>query len=481
MTAGLRYRSLYWRIGIGFVLCVAALLSVQGLVLLWLVHQDEADARTAFTLPLATELGQALSADPRLDIKAFVSQRAAAAPRSFYVVMRSGDDYLFGPQQPLTGALRAVHEQFDNQGVNRIPFYWETAPYWASPVYVDGTLRGIVSVVARDHVKELWPPMAVLAVALLVVGTIAASWFIFGPAHRRLVALEAAARRLGAGDTAARASEEGGDEVASLARTFNAMATDLATRSSELLESDRTRRMLLADISHELMTPLTAIRGYQEKLSTDPVIASSHAHRRYVGIIGEEAMRVERIVRDLLDLARFESGGNVLDIQDVSLEGLFGRVAVRQEAEAARRNIRLVTTIERGAEIVHADQFRLEQALQNLAANAMRYVPPGGSIGLHGAVTASEVVIRVTDTGSGIAAEHLPFIFDRFYKVQASRAAGAEGSGLGLSIVRAIVERHGGHISVESEEGVGTTFTVRLPASERSADARALRHGQGAA
>ncbi|MFN7981917.1 MAG: HAMP domain-containing sensor histidine kinase [Vicinamibacterales bacterium] len=481
MTAGVRYRSLYWRIGIGFVLCVAALLTVQGLVLLWLVNQEEADARTTFTLPLATTLGEALSAQPTLDIRTFVKERATDAPRSFYVVMQTGDDYLFGPQQPLASALRAVHEQLDNDGVNRIPFYWQTAPYWASPVYVNGALRGIVSVVARDHVKELWPPMTLLAAALLVVGTITASWFIFGPAHRRLVALETAARRLGSGDTTARASEEGGDEVASLARTFNTMASDLAARSSELLESDRTRRLLLADISHELMTPLTAIRGYQEKLSTDPFIAASHAHRRYVGIIGEEALRVERIVRDLLDLARFESGGNVLDIQDVSLEGLFGRVAARQEPEASRRNIRLDTTIEPGAELMHGDPFRLEQALQNLAANALRHVPPGGSIGLHGAIDGREVVIRVTDTGTGIAAAHLPFLFDRFYKVESSRAASAEGSGLGLSIVRAIIERHGGRIDVQSEEGVGTTFTVRLPASEDAADDGGLRRGQGAA
>lgn len=481
-TSRLRYRSLYWRIGIGFVLCVAAVLCVQGLVLLWLVNRDDPDARTPFTEPLATALGAALSEDPTLDIRAFLEQQTSAPPRAYYVVMRDGGDYLFGVEHPSSGALSVVHDQLNTQGVNRIPLYWQVSPYWASPVYVDGVLQGIVSVVARDAVTELWPPMALLALALLVAGTIVASWFIFGPAHRRLVALETAARRLGAGDGHARAAEEGGDEVASLARTFNAMADDLATRASELSESDRARRLLLADISHELLTPLTAIRGYQEKLATDPMIAVSHQHRRYVGIIGEEAQRVERIVRDLLDLARFEGSGNILDMQDVSVEGLFGRVAARQEADAARRGVHLTTTIDPGAEIVRGDQFRLEQALQNLAANALRHVQPGGTVGLHASLVDGHVVIRLSDTGAGITSEHLPFIFDRFYKVDASRSAGMEGSGLGLSIVKAIIERHGGTISVHSEANIGTTFTIKLSASaDDGVQDSGVRQDQGAA
>ncbi|MDR1990254.1 MAG: HAMP domain-containing histidine kinase, partial [Acidobacteriaceae bacterium] len=265
-------------------------------------------------------------------------------------------------------------------------------------------------------------------------------------------------------DINARAVEDGGDEVASLAATFNRMARDLAEHAAQIDTLDRTRRSLLADISHELMTPLTAIRGYQEKLAADPGITASHQHRRYVSIIGEEALRVERIVRDLLDLARFESGGNVLDIQDVSIEGLFGRVASRHDAEAKRRNVRLVTAIDPGAEIVRGDQFRLEQALQNLAANALRHGSAPASVELHATLFGGEIVITVRDTGSGIAARHLPFVFDRFYKADSSRAAIVEGSGLGLSIVNAIVERHGGTIAVTSEPHVETIFTIRLPA-----------------
>jgi signal transduction histidine kinase len=462
------FRSLYWRIGLGFIACVAAVLAIQGLVFLWLMNRPDPDARVPFTLPLATALGTALEHNPGLDVRAFAETQAPVPPRAYYIVMTTGETLYFGDRRPSILAIQNVLEQLQIPRLTRIPKFWEVAPYWASPVLVHGVLRGTVSVVARDPVSANWPPMALMTVALLVVGTIVASKFIFGPDHQRLQALEQAARRLGAGDTAARAAEAGGDEVASLARTFNVMAQDLSARALQIAEMDRTRRLLLADISHELMTPLTAIRGYQEKLAGDQEISGSPARRRYLGIIGEEAQRVERIVRDLLDLARFESSAPVLDIGDVSVEGLFGRVAARHEAEAARRGVQLRTLIEAGAEIVRGDQFRLEQVLQNLAANALRHVTDRGSIGLHASVDDTEIVIRVRDTGAGIAAQHLPFIFDRFYKVEASRA-GAEGSGLGLSIVKAIVERHGGTIAVESRPGVDTVFTIRLPAGSEAA------------
>jgi signal transduction histidine kinase len=459
-----QYHSLYWRIGIGFISCIAMVLAVQGAVLLWLLSREDPESMTYFTQRLSNDLASALADNPALDIKAFIDARNADPPRPFYVITTSGQVFYFGNRRPPQSAVEAVIEEFQNKTLKTIPHRWERAPYWASSILVNGVLAGTVSIVPQNLVDDLWRPMALLAVGLLVVGTVVASRFIFGPAHRRLKQLETTAQLLGAGEVNARAEEDGGDEVASLARTFNAMAGDLSARAAQIVEFDRTRRLLLADVSHELMTPLTAIRGYQEQLSRDPLIKQSPSRAHYVAIIGEEALRVERIVRELLDLARFEGGGDVLDIQDVSIEGLFGRVAARQAAEVAARHAHLSTTIDLGAEIVRCDQFRLEQALQNLAANALRYVPEGGTVKLHASLEGKEIVITVGNTGAGIPAEHLPFIFDRFYKVDSSRTAKSEGSGLGLSIVRAIVERHGGVVSVTSQPGVETVFTLRLPA-----------------
>jgi two-component system sensor histidine kinase BaeS len=312
--------------------------------------------------------------------------------------------------------------------------------------------------------------MVVVGIALVIGGTALAALVIFRPVRRRLRDLEEAAQRVGAGDLAARAREDGGDEVAGLAAAFNRMASDLGARAQQVQAADRARRLLLADVSHELRTPLTAMRGYLETLSMPELRLDPETRARYVGIVSEETQKLERIVGDLLDLAKLEGGGDTLGLQDVPLEALFGRVAARHERESERKRITLTTSIAPGAEIVYGDPLRLEQALQNLAANALRHTPPGGRVELKAEIDQGEIVLSVRDTGPGIPAEHLPFVFERFYKVDPSRANDAPGSGLGLSIVRAIVERHGGTIEVNSARAGGSVFTIRLPAGTSSAD-----------
>ena len=268
---------------------------------------------------------------------------------------------------------------------------------------------------------------------------------------------------MGGGDLTARAREDGGDEVAALARAFNQMTHDLQQRADELQAADRTRRLLLADVSHELMTPLTAMRGYLETLSLHAQSLDPETRERYLSIIRDETQRVEHIVGDLLDLSRLEGGGESFDVQDVPLEDLFGRVVARHGREAEQKGVEIATNVAPGAEIVAGDPMRLEQALQNLAANALRHTPKGGRVALNAELDDGGVVVTVSDTGTGIAPEHLPYVFDRFYKVDPSRTGQAAGSGLGLSIVKAIVERHGGSVTAASRPEGGTTFKLKFP------------------
>ena len=234
--------------------------------------------------------------------------------------------------------------------------------------------------------------------------------------------------------------------MAALAQAFNQMTHDLQQRAAQLQAADRTRRLLLADVSHELMTPLTGMRGYLETLSLHAQSLDPETRERYLAIIRDETQRVEHIVGDLLDLSRLEGGGESFDAQDVPLEDLFGRVVARHGRAAEEKGVEIATSIAAGAEIVTGDPMRLEQALQNLAANALRHTPKGGRVALNAALEDGAIVVTVSDTGSGIAPEHLSHVFDRFYKVDPSRAGQAAGSGLGLSIVKAIVERHGGRV-----------------------------------
>ena len=284
-------------------------------------------------------------------------------------------------------------------------------------------------------------------------------------------AVEDAAGGFGDGDRTGRAPAIGGDEVAAVAEAFNRMAGDLAVRQAQLVEADRARRQLLADVSHELMTPLTAIRGYAETLALPQFLPESKEGQRAVKVIQEEGERIERLVRDLLDLARFEAGGISLTQENVDVDEIFERVAERHAKPAQDKGVEIVVEPHDDIRMV-ADPHRLEQAVQNLAANALRHTPPGGAIRLGARREDDAVKITVSDNGIGIPPEHLPHVFDRFYKADQARTLSG-GSGLGLSIVKAIIERHGGTVAVRSRQGVETVFEIVLPA--RSADVDAAR------
>ena len=339
------------------------------------------------------------------------------------------------------------------------------APVMA-PILVNGETVAMVWIPPltglRRVVDELGTPLLVGAFLLLLGGTALAALVIFRPAQARLRAVEDAARRFGEGDLSARAPAIGGDEVTAVAEAFNRMAGDLAARQAQLVEADRARRQLLADVSHELMTPLTAIRGYAETLALPQFVPATKEGQRAVHVIQEEGQRIERLVGDLLDLARFEAGGISLSLEVVAVDELFDRVIDRHAQDAADKGVAMVIDPHDPDLRLTADPHRLEQAVQNLASNALRHTPPGGTVRLSAARTAGAIVLRVSDSGVGIPAEHLPHVFDRFYKADRSRTQ--SGSGLGLSIVKAIVERHGGSVSVRSTPGVETVFEMTLNA-----------------
>jgi signal transduction histidine kinase len=354
---------------------------------------------------------------------------------------------------------------FGRRGGPRFPA--EYAPIMAAERQV-----GIVAVPSNPPpvsvaLRELGPTLTWLALGLLVLGATLTALFVFRPVHKRIRSLEHAARALGEGRTDVRAKESGGDEVSSLARTFNRMANDLESRATALAASDRARRQLLADVSHELMTPLSAIRGYVETLGMADVPLDQDTRKRYLDIVEQETHKLEAIIGDLLDLARLEGGGDRLKAEPVAVEDLFKRIADRHEPSLRDRNISLQTDVAPGTPRILGDAGRLEQALQNLAANAIRHTPENGIVRLSASPHESGVHVTVRDTGPGIPAEHLSRVFDRFYKVDASRAGTAvpSGSGLGLSIVRAIIERHGGTVAAANAPDGGAMFELRLPAA----------------
>jgi len=497
------YRSLYWRIGIGLVVFLALILGGQGLLFIYLTDRlaGSMPARSPRQLAIlvASGLSTTLDSDPSTDLSAHMRERYGHVFQLIAVTLRDGRtavnrndlvaDELLGVLERHAVEMRRSWRQFGRRDRNagpgrrlergaRVPPASGPGvlpPALASarrradfaPIVVGGERVGLVAVpLGRPPmslvVRELGPTMGVVGLVVLLLGGGTMAFVVFGPARRRLLQLESATERLGAGDLSVRAPEHGGDEVAILAHAFNQMAEDLGRRAAALEVSDTARRQLLADVSHELMTPLTAMRGYIETLSMKELEADGATRERYLGIVDEETRRLEHIIGDLLDLARLEGNNQNMRAEPVSVARLFERVAARHERETRGRRITLRRDLDQAAGAVLGDADRLEQALQNLAGNALRHTPDGGTITLSATRRGDDTILSVRDTGPGIPDTHLPLIFDRFYKVDSSRQA-AGGSGLGLSIVRTIIERHGGTASAHNDGGA--VFELSLPSA----------------
>jgi two-component system OmpR family sensor kinase len=495
------YRSLYWRIALGLIAFLAIMLAAEGGIFLWMADRiaGSMPARSPRRLAalVASDLGTALSANNSIDVESYLHEQFGQVLQTFVVIMRDGQILANHDDVPptLLEAVRAELEQMESMGPRRFGRRGDFGldrgerpprPSGGPPpsrrrgefaaIMVDGMPVGRVVVLPGGPpfsriVRQLGPTIALVAASVLIVGTTLIAFVIFGPTRRRLKDVQDATERLGGGDLDIRVPEHGGDEVSAVARSFNRMAGDLAHRTRALETADTARRQLLADVSHELMTPLTAMRGYLETLSMSELEIDPATRERYLQIVSEETLRLERIVGDLLDLARLEGGGTTLRKERVEVAAIFDRVGARHERELQQRRIQLEFQVGTGAEEVIGDADRLEQALQNLAANALRHTPDGGKITLKSASTPNGIGLIVRDTGPGIPAEHLPQIFDRFYKADAARRA-AGGSGLGLSIVKAIVERHGGTIRAANDNGA--VFEIVLP-DDASLDASSRR------
>ena len=469
------YRSLYWRIAIGYVALLALLLLVQTSLAVWMTGRIWGRAsRTPAQLAelVAQDLSTRLTESPQIDLAEYLPRKFGRGYQPFVVVLQRRDDVFSNrPTMVPPPLARDARRRMFHQGE---PFEHEPPGRRSFAEYGEITVAGEgIGVVAVPRVppgldvglREIAPTLVWLGVALLGAGGAIMAFVIFRPTRQRLRSLEEAARSLGEGRTDIRADESGGDEVSALSAAFNKMAGDLHTRATALAESDRVRRQLLADVSHELMTPLSGIRGYVETLAMPELKLDDDTRRQYLGVVDEETHKLEAIIGDLLDLARLEGGGETLDRESVLADDLFRRVADRHAPQLRERGITLTATSAPGTPLLYADPDRLEQALQNVAANAIRHTPSGGRVTLTAEPDGDRVRITIADTGPGIPPEHLTHVFDRFYKVDASRAGtrGPSGSGLGLSIVRAIVQRHGGDIDASNAPDGGAIFTFLLP------------------
>jgi two-component system phosphate regulon sensor histidine kinase PhoR len=229
---------------------------------------------------------------------------------------------------------------------------------------------------------------------------------------------------------------------------------------SESKHLERQKKDFVANVSHELRTPLTAIKGYAETLAE----GATGDLRKYLDVILRHADRLIDLTKDLLSLSELEARNGALLREAIDWPELLAGIRVLFEKKLLEKTLKLSIEIEEGLErtAFMGDRFRLEQMLINLLDNALKYTDSGG-ITIRVAVAANRLIIACEDSGAGIASEHLPRIFERFYVIDKARSRQSGGTGLGLAIVKHIVNLHGGEITVESVPGQGSVFTISLP------------------
>ena len=306
-----------------------------------------------------------------------------------------------------------------------------------------------------------------LAIVLLVfAGGIAMvlGYFLSTTVTERIQLLKSAAEKLAQGDLQTRVPVQGRDEVAGLAVTFNQMAQQLQAADQKQRELENLRRDLIAWVSHDLQTPLASMRAILEALS-DGVVEDPETVKRYLNTAQRDVRYLSALIDDLFQMAQLDAGGFPLHLAEASLSDLVSDTLESFTELAKQQELTLEGNVDSDVDPVHMDTQAIGRVLNNLIGNALRHTSNRGRVSVWVRRTTQGVEVTVSDTGAGIRAEDLPYIFERFYRGDASRSRnrGTGGAGLGLAIARGIVQAHRGEIKVESQLGKGTQFTFYIP------------------
>ena len=374
------------------------------------------------------------------------------------VACRSGN--LGGPSLPLSKRASQLADQgkisfetihtLDPQPIRLLTY----------PVTRDGTVQEIIQVGERlasmeMALRELRIILLTFSPAALIVLSFI-GWFLAGRALSPVTRITNAARKINAENLSQRLPiEDTRDELSRLGETFNSML-------SRLEDSFRKIKQFSADASHELRTPLTILRGETEVALR--WAKSPEEFRRMLASNMEEIDRMSRIIENLLALAKSDAGEMSLEIKEFSLSDLVQELYLQSKTLGEAKEIAVSLQLAVAREIyLCGDALRLRQVFLNLISNAIKYTPAGGAVNLALALKGNDAVVTIADTGIGIPTDHLPHIFDRFYRIDKARNREDGGIGLGLSIVKSIIDAHSGRITVTSTPEVGSTFTVVLP------------------
>ncbi len=346
----------------------------------------------------------------------------------------------------------------------------------AAPLTLPDGSRGYLYIVlkstlydqAAGSLKEKYLASALVRALILSVATVGiVGLVLFALLTRRLqrVARSVAEFEQGRYDT--RLAVSAGDEFGELARAYNRMADTIAANLEQLRQTDSLRRELIANVSHDLRSPLTSIQGYVETLLMKQEGLSGSQIREYLQIVHSEATKLNELVHELFELSKYEARQMAPKVERFSLTELIQDVVMKYRTPAEQRQVALSAFLPERLCFVLADINMIERVLSNLIENALAHTPAGGKVTVELRDNEGRARVRVIDSGTGINRTDIPFIFDRFFSSRREGASSGRGSGLGLAIAQKIAELHGSRIQVESEPGRGSVFFFELPLETR--------------
>lgn len=350
----------------------------------------------------------------------------------------------------------------------------------ALPIFVEGKVEGVVFVCNPlsdiNHSIDQTLKIVVFAGALASIVLAFVSFFMSRTITRPIKEITEISLEMAKGNFDQRVKVTSNDEIGKLAETFNYMTVklnktlrDLEYEKNKMVEMERMQREFVANASHELRTPLTSVRGYIEAI-LDGIIDQKEQEKKYLRIILKETLRLHRLVNSLLDLSKIEAGHVKISEKELSIAEVIQRIIARLKPLAEEHDLAL--EIDRLMELPKTigDEDLIEQVVINYITNAIRFTPSGGKILVKIDTHDNEVNVHVIDTGIGIDLEELPNVWKRFYKINDARHLSKEGAGLGLSLVKEIMELLGGRAWAESSIGNGSIFSFSLPVKEKMLD-----------
>jgi signal transduction histidine kinase len=376
-------------------------------------------------------------------------QRTVLVDSRGLVVADSGLDYIGKQYNPIwLGKEQQVLSIQD--GANKVGVL-----YIGPELLPQGSIASIQTMSNSINGYLLWGGILALVTALII--TFFLTQRISAPIH----AISLAATRLGKGDFSQRVNFKGKDEVGKLVSTFNSMADGLMTMTHDLVQTKQLQQNLVADVAHELRTPVSSIRAYMEAMQ-DGLLEPT---KENLNSIHEDITLLSRLINDLQVLAQADANELDLIYQPENIATIITKVAEFIQPQSKTKGLTLKVNLPFVLPPVEIDALRISQVLRNLLDNAIAHTQNGGEIEFDAISYDNFIEVTVSDNGEGIAETDLPNIFERFYRVDKSRTRSTGGSGLGLTIAKRLIEAHGGEIKVQSELGKGSRFTFTIPLS----------------